>query len=174
MDYYEFFTENKEFKIVLKKQKKVFNTSEFSNYICTLEFRDTLDRVLVSINSSELSFVRFVEGLNDFIVSFGQILDNILYFPDSGTQGSNYFFYIAINPGVYYPAEDDDKVYLNLFEHSYQGQVLRISLETSIFWIEEFIYSIFQILEDIPYLEHLTVSTALEFIDYSLINRTTV
>ena len=167
MDYYEFFTENNEYKIVLKKRHRTFCTSEYSNYICTLEFKNSIDQTVVSIEGSELTFVKFVEGLNDFILNFGQEISDNLYFSESGTTGTSYFFYIAMNPTVDYPAEDDDKVYLTLFESSLFGNVMRLSLETTIFWVEEFIFALFQILEDVPYLTELVESVALEYIDYS-------
>jgi hypothetical protein len=167
MDYYEFFTENNEYKIVLKKRHRMFCTSEYSNYICTLEFKNSIDQTVVSIEGTELTFVKFVEGLNDFILNFGQEISDNLYFSESGTTGTSYFFYIAMNPIVDYPAEDDDKVYLTLFESSLFGNVMRLSLETTIFWVEEFIFALFQILEDIPYLTDLVESVALEYIDYS-------
>ena len=171
MDYYEFFTENNEYKIVLKKRHRMFCTSEYSNYICTLEFKNSIDQTVVSIEGTELTFVKFVESLNAFVTNFGQIIDDILPFSESGATGISYFFHIALNPQVDYPAEDDDKVYLTLFESSLFGNVMRLSLETTIFWVEEFIYSIFQILEDIPYLDKLTISTLLEYMDYSELMR---
>ena len=170
MDYYEFFTENNEFKIVLKKRKRMYGASQFANYLCSIEFKDCLDNSIVTIESTESVFLKFIQDLNDFITNFGQIISNNLYFPDHG-NGYYYFFYIAMNPEVDYPAEDDDKIYLSLFESSIYGQVLRLSLETSIFWIEEFIYSLFQILEDIPYLDHLSTTTLLEYMDYSELMR---
>ena len=80
MDYYEFFTENNEYKIVLKKRPRMFCTSEYSNYICTLEFKNSIDQTVVSIEGTELTFVKFVEGLNDFILNFGQTISDNLYF----------------------------------------------------------------------------------------------
>lgn len=171
MDYFEIFTENNEFKVVLRKRPRTFCKSEYSNYICSLEFVNSIGQSVVKIEGTELSFLRFVEGLNDFTTNFGQIISNNLNFPESGADGVSYFFYISINPEVDYPAEDDDKIYLVLFESSIYGQVLRLSLETTIFWVEEFIFAIFQILEDIPYLINLVESTALEYIDYSQILR---
>lgn len=170
MNYYEFFTQNNEFKIVLTKKKRIYSLGPYSNYTCTIEFRNSLDQTVLKIDNTESDFLRFIEGLNDFLISFGQTLTDNLYFTNNGIK-SNYFCFIAIKDYSSYPAEDDDTVYLGFYEESPQGTILRLNLYTDISWIEEFIYSLFQIVEDIPYLSQLTTTTCLEYIDYSALNR---
>lgn len=174
MDYYQLSTENNEFKIVLSKQKRVYSFTENSQYVCIIDFQNTIGQSLIKIEASELDYFRFLEGLNDFVTNFGNIVSDNLYFSPN-SRGLTYFFYISLaNIEPTYPAEDDDKIYLALYESSIQGTVLRINLETDIFWIEELIYALFQIIDDIPYLQRLSATTALEYIDYSQILRSPI
>ena len=169
MDTYEFYTENKEFKIRFTKKKRMFSLSENSQYICTIEFLNTLNQPVLKLDNTEIDYLRIIEGLNDFLCNFGQIISTNLYFTTTST-GANYFLNIAINSATG-PSEDDDSVWIGIFEESIQGTRLRISLNTTTFWIEELIYSMFQIIDDIPYLNRLATTTALEFLDYSQILR---
>lgn len=170
MDRYEFYTENREFKIRFSKKKRLYSLSENSQYVCTIELINSINQTILKIDNTEIDFLRVVEGLNDFLCNFGQIVSNNLNFTTTET-GAQYFLNIAVKDSTG-PTEDDDIVYLNLFEEGFQGTRLRISLETTTFWIEELIYSMFQIIDDIPYLNRLVTTTALEFLDYSQILRT--
>ena len=132
MDTYEFYTENKEFKIRFSKKKRIFSLSENSQYICTMEFVNTIGQTILKLDNTEIDFLRIVEGLNDFLINFGQIISNNLCFTTTST-GAQYFINIAIENATG-PSENDDKVWLGIFEESMQGNRLRISLETSTFW----------------------------------------
>ena len=169
MDLYEFYTENNEYKIRLSKRKRKISYTENSQYICTIEFINSIGQTIVKIDNTEIDFLKIVEGLNDFLCNLGQIISNNLYFTTTANNAS-YFLFISIRDATG-PSEDDDYVYLGLYEESIYGTKLRISIDTTTFWVEEFIYSMFQILEDIPYLSRLTTTTALEFLDYSALMR---
>jgi hypothetical protein len=169
VDIYEFFTENNEYKIRLSKKKRLISYTQYSQYTCSIEFLDNLNNTLIKIDNTELDYFRFIEGLNDFLCNFGQIISDNLYFSPA-SSGASFFFYIAIADSTG-PSEFDDNVYLALYEQSIYGSKLRLNLNTTVSWIEEFIYSLFQIIEDIPYLNELSTTTALEFLDYSQINR---
>lgn len=168
MDNYEFFTENQEFKIRLSKRKRLISYTNYSNYTCTIEFLNNLNQTILKIENTELDYFRFIEGLNDFICNFGNIISDNLYF--THTDISSFFLFISIEDYSTGPSEFDDNLYLAIYEESIYGTKLRLNLNTTISWIEEFIYSLFQIIEDLPYLNELS-TTALEFLDYSRINR---
>lgn len=169
MDNYEFFTENQEFKIRLSKRKRLISYTSYSNYTCTIEFLNNLNQTILKIENTELDYFRFIEGLNDFICNFGNIISDNLYF--THTDISSFFLFISIEDYSIGPSEFDDNLYLAIYEESIYGTRLRLNLNTTISWIEEFIYSLFQIIEDLPYLNELSTTTALEFLDYSRINR---
>lgn len=164
MDNIEFITENNEFKIRLSKTKKYFNFSPFSNYNCKIEFIDSLNNVVLSMNSTEKEILKAIESLYSMINNFGNILSDKIYFGYSD-DCSEYFLYISI-ANIYSegPLEDDDKFQLMFYHSSQQGNALKVFFECSLLYLDNFIYNLYLLLEDIPYLNEMVASSFLEFI----------
>ena len=153
-----FFSENREYIIEINKEKRFFSYSKYGQYKCNLRFANYIGQIVLDIECNEKQLLDLMCVLDDMNMNAGgYMLDAIAYLNDE------YFMYVAfIEEPVDYPIEEDPKISIQIFQNTINGQVSRLYLEMSLYYLEEFIYNIYQILEDIPYLNEMQHSSLLE------------
>lgn len=168
MNNIEFFTENKEYKIKITKLLKPYCLSKYGQYKITINFIDIMEQIILSINTNEKELFQAILQISGFINGSGFTQDDIVYFDNIG-DGSSYFIYLSnltqLNPYYNGPIEDDDVATLSFYHRTQQGNALKLYLETSFYYLEEFIYNMYQIIEDIPYLREMSDSYFFDFIN---------
>jgi hypothetical protein len=144
MDSVRFNSENNEFIIELSKEKRYFGYSEFGNYICHMKFMDLLGTCVLDINTNEAQLMSLMNILySDDILLSG--LYNIVDFNQDMSM------MIMTSEPKDYPSEDDDKIYLQVFQRDpIYGNVSRLYMETTLDFKDNLIYNIYQLLQDIP------------------------
>ena len=170
MDIIEFYTENLEFKVRFKKELRRYSLSKFGRYKITIEFINSIEQTVLQINTTEKEFVSALESLNSFSTNFGNITDDIIYFENNG-DFSRHFLYISIKnilPDC--PLEDDDISVLSFYLSNPLGEnILKLYFECSLIYLEDFIFKMYKLVEDIPYLEDIFKSNFLEYMQYNSI-----
>ncbi len=170
MDSIEFFTENREYKIRITKTLRHYHMSKYGQYKITMDFIDVMGQTVLSINTTEKEFYHALSEFSAFTVDCGSIQDDIISFDNAG-DGTGYFIYLAIaHPNYTGPMEDDDVAGMCFYHSSQQGNVLRLYLESSFYFLEDMAFKMYQVIEDIPYLNEISDSTLLEFLDYEICN----
>lgn len=153
MNIIEIYTENLDYKIRLKKEKRLYFLSQFSQYNITIEFINSIDQTLFTINTTEKEYVKAIEIIQNFINNFGQQKDDIIYFNNNG-DFSRYFIYISMkNPLVDYPTDPIDEISAISIYHSVNDKsVLRLYFESSTVYLEQLAYNMYSLVIDIPYI----------------------
>lgn len=167
MNIIEFFTENLEFKVRLKKELRSYSLSKFGRYKITIEFINSIEQTVLLINTTEKEFVSALESLNNFSTNFGNIIDDIIYFENNG-DFTRHFLYISVkNVLPDYPLEDDDISVLSFYlSNSVGDNILKLYFECSLIYLEDFIFKMYTLVEDIPYLEDIFNSSFLEYMQF--------
>ena len=164
MDIIEFYTENLEFKVRFKKELRRYSLSKFGRYKITIEFINSIEQTVLLINTTEKEFVSALESLNNFSTNFGNITDDIIYFENNG-DFSSHFLYISVKnilPDC--PLEDDDISVLSFYLSNPLGNnILKLYFECSLTYLEDCIFKMHTLVEDIPYLEDIFRSSFLEY-----------
>ena len=167
MDIIEFYTENLEFKVRFKKELRRYSLSKFGRYKITIEFINSIEQPVLQINTTEKEFVSALESLNNFSTNFGNITDDIIYFENNG-DFSRHFLYISVKnilPDC--PLEDDDISVLSFYlSNSLGDNILKLYFECSLIYLEDFIFKMYKLVEDIPYLEDIFRSSFLEYMQF--------
>ena len=167
MDIIEFYTENLEFKVRFKKELRRYSLSKFGRYKITIEFINSIEQTVLQINTTEKEFVSALESLNNFSTNFGNITDDIIYFENNG-DFSRHFLYISVKnilPDC--PLEDDDISVLSFYLSNPLGEnILKLYFECSLIYLEDFIFKMYKLVEDIPYLEDIFRSSFLEYMQF--------
>jgi hypothetical protein len=167
VDFNEFYTENREYKIRIKKEKRVYSLTNYSNYKISIEFIDSINRTIFTINTNEKELFTALQELEGFL-STDIISDNI-YFENNG-DFSGYFLYISKEPiesisdTDYEDILDTEEIHLCFFHNTNQGNSLRLYFKASYNYLYDFIYYLFTILDDIPYLSEISYSNILEYL----------
>lgn len=161
-NYVEINTYNNEYKVVFSKTKKAFSTSEFGQYNCTIEFRNSINNPIVTITTTEKEFLQTAEEISLFLSSYGSIYDSVVHFGDN--NNTFWFFFLSYcNMEGEYPTEEDDMVSISLYSNTMnQGNKLRICFNTLSDFLQEFTRCIYQILVDIPYIDNMISATISE------------
>lgn len=167
MDIIEFYTENMEFKIRFKKELRQFHISKYGQYKITIEFINSIDQSVLKINTTEKEFISAINSLNAFTMNFGEILSDIIYFDNNG-DFSSYFLYLSLkNTLIVSPSEDDDKILISFYlSNKFGDNVLKLFFECSLLYLEDFIYKMYTLIQDIPYLEDIFNSDFLDYMEY--------
>lgn len=167
MDIIEFYTENSEFKVRFKKELRRYSLSKFGKYKITIEFINSIEQTVLQINTTEKEFVSALESLNNFSTNFGNITNDIIYFENNG-DFSRYFLYISVkNILLDCPLEDDDISILSFYLSNPLGDnILKLYFECSLTYLEDFIFKMYTLVEDIPYLEDIFRSNFLEYMQF--------
>ena len=170
MDIIEFYTENLEFKVRFKKELRRYSLSKFGRYKITIEFINSIEQTVLQINTTEKEFVSALESLNNFSTNFGNITNDIIYFENNG-DFTRHFLYISVkNILPDYPLEDDDISVLSFYLSNPLGDnILKLYFECSLIYLEDFIFKMYKLVEDIPYLEDIFKSNFLEYMQYNSI-----
>lgn len=167
MDIIEFYTENLEFKVRFKKELRRYSLSKFGRYKITIEFINSIEQTVLQINTTEKEFISALESLNNFSTNFGNITDDIIYFENNG-DFSRHFLYISVKnilPDC--PLEDDDISVLSFYLSNPLGDnILKLYFECSLIYLEDFIFKMYKLVEDIPYLEDIFRSSFLEYMQF--------
>ena len=166
------------YTIVLKKE---INPSNFSRYkyICSMTFLDSINQPIITLTGNELDFVHLIESLYEFNINIVAMYGNRFHFtPD---QYNNFFFLeFYINEKDLYlldrddfPAENSLQIYFELFESRYGNITSRLKFQIDYEYdLEDFIFHLYQLIEDIPWIDEITSSSLIEWmIDYDLDSR---
>jgi len=158
MDYNLFFTENKEFIVEIYKEKRFYGFSEFGQYICHLTFNDILGTTILDIQCTEKQLFDFMNILYDVSQNIGSMYGDNAYF-----TVNNLICFIMVKDTPIYPCEEDPVLTLQFFEDNPNyGRISRLYLEMTVYFVEDFVMGIFEVLSDIPYLKDMNYSTLLE------------
>lgn len=153
MDFIQFKSQNLEYIIELEKRKKSFSYSKFAQYICTIRFKDILNRVILEINCSEKEIYCCIQSINDFLLQMGNMLEDCIHFESFGDM-KNYFIWIGVENFKEFPPEEED-ISFSVFEQSNQGSILRLSFNMHYYYLEDFMYKLYMLISDISYLNEI-------------------
>ena len=165
------------YTIVLKKE---INPSNFSRYkyICSMTFLDSINQPIITLTGNELDFIHLIESLYEFNINIVAMYGNRFHFtPD---QYNNFFFLeFYINEKDLYlldrddfPSEDSLQIYFDLYESRYGNIISRLKFHINYEYLEDFIFHLYQLIEDIPWIDEITSSSLIEWmIDYDLDSR---
>ena len=172
-DRVELYTPNREYKIVISKRPKVYNQSDFGKFVCTLDFVDNIGRTVISIPCTEKDLLKAAEETSMFLEGYGTIYESVVTF---GYNNINYWFlflgyeeYLNDNYNEPGPSDTDDRVSLSFYSSENNINKLRLYFEANTEFLEEFIYALYQVLANIPYIDQLIQSTINDI--YETINR---
>jgi hypothetical protein len=171
-DRVEIYTPKREYKMVISKRHKLYAQSEFGKYVCTIDFVDNIGRTVISIPCTEKDLLKAAEEMNMFIDGYGSIYESIVYF---GYNNINIWFlflgYIDCVPSEEpIPSDTDDSVSLSFYSSdSVSNNKLRLYFDANVAFLEDFIYAIYQVLANIPYIDKVIESTIFDM--YETINR---
>lgn len=165
------------YTIVLKKEINPLSFSIYKyKYICSMTFLDSINQPIITLTGNELDFVQLIESLYDFNMNIVAMYGNRYHFtPD---QYNNFFFleFYVKEEDLYllddFPSEDSLQIYFDLYESRYGNIISRLKFHINYEYLEDFIFHLYQLIEDIPYLDEITSSSLIEWmIDYDLDSR---
>lgn len=166
-DRVELYTPRREYKIVISKRPKLYAQSEFGKYACTIDFVDNINRTVASIPSTEKDLLKAAEEMSMFIDGYGSIYESIVYFGYNNIN--SWFLFLGYEEYVNNldpsPSDTDDRVSLSFYSSVNDSNKLRIFFEANVTFLEEFIYAIYQILANIPYIDNVIESTIFDMFD---------
>lgn len=158
MDRYVFPLGDDKYTIELTKEKRVFGYSNFGQYICKIRFLDNIGLPQLEIKGTEKEFYSLMNTLNDFNNNPYDYYDMITYFSSGDTF---MFMYIAV-PQCNSPSDEDDKITMQVYEDTFYGRIFRLYIELNFYYLENFIFGLYSLLEDIDYLADMGYSSLLE------------
>lgn len=166
MDEVIFRAENNEYIIRLDKKKRLFGYSKYGQYICTIDFIDSMYRTVLSLQCTEKTYYTIIQNLNQFLMNEFGVESDIIHFDYNGSDAIKYFMYIFDNNPDFDP--DFDMMHtlgLCIYEESAKGNVLRLALNMRYDYLEEFIFNLYQLIEDIPYLNEMASDAFIDFLE---------
>lgn len=162
MNNIEFYTSNKEYKIVLTKQQRFFGYSQYGQYLCSITFYNSIGLEVAKINTNEKEILSAIGSIYEFELNYGGcMLSDIIYFDNNQTE--NYFISFDVLFKEY-PAEEE-LVCICIYLSTIYGNKLKLSFNVYLDWLNEFIYNLYLLLEDLPYLKEMMDSDIKEFIN---------
>lgn len=164
MDVISLYTENKEYLVIISMTPRYFSYNKFGQYECHIRFMNALNigQCVFDIECTEKQLYDFMNTMNDIDMNIGSIYSARCYF------GNNIICDLMSSECLDYPTEDDPYIMLQFYEETFYGRVARIYLKTGFYWLEEFMYDIYLIMEDLPYLAEMGYSSILEFMDENI------
>ena len=161
MNNIDFYTPNKEYRIILTKQPRYFGYSEYGQYLCSITFYNSIGLEVLKINTNEKEILKAISSLYEFELNYGGcMISDIIYFDNN--QNENYFVTIdAIFQD--YPVEEE-LVVLCVYLSTIQGNRLKLSVNINLYELNELIYKLYSLIEDIPYLPSMMEDDMEEFI----------
>lgn len=166
MDLVQFKTEGLEYNVEFRKRRKIFSYSEYGQYICSIIFKNDMDQIVLQIDCTEKEFYDATLSLNYFCMNIGSTISDIIHFDSSGDL-RQYFWYINFLDNVpNYPYEEDERMCISIFESINDNNILRLYFEMSYYALENFVYNMFLLVEDLKYLFDMNYNDLLEFIGY--------
>lgn len=165
MNFISIKTENNEYNIDLFKRKKSFSfdNNKYSQYICTIRFKDSMNRTILDINCNEKELYDAIQSLNEFYLNLGCIVSDNIYFNTNGSM-VDFFMFLAYENYCQFP-EEEDIVSITIFENTIHGCISRLSFFMSYYGLEYIIYNFYLLLEDIPYLDEINNKCLREYME---------
>lgn len=170
-----FYSENNEYKIRLTKEKKFFTQSKFGQYNCTIEFYNSINLLVLKINCTEKEIYYCIQKLSELGANImiigdteGMELSSIIEFNSTGDFNTYFWYLSTMNISTYpmdSPTDEDIMCCISIFSNNMEKSSLRIFLPMTYYYLDTLIYNIYQILEDIPYLDELNEQMIKEFIE---------
>ena len=173
MNHNEFKTQNQEYNIILTKEQKSYNFSNYTNYICSMIFTNSINQPIIAITGSELEFVNFIDELYEFNLNFGgTISDRFTFSPNQ--FGIQYIINFSIDLNCIhlldYPSEEDLYITFSIQEKNNLGQITeRLKFQLTYDFLEDFIYNIYLLIKDIENIDMFYTASLLNFMtDFEL------
>lgn len=162
MDNIEFITENSEYKIRITKKKKFFSQSDFGQYNCTIEFYNNINMLILNINCTEFELYTCIQRLSELgtNIIMGTSDEDILSIIEFNSTGDfNNYFWVATTTNLSnypdYPTDEDIMCCIMIYSTHLGENSLRIYLPMTYSFLDVIVYNIYQVLEDIPYLNNM-------------------
>lgn len=157
---------NLQYYLEFKKVKKPISFLPNSDYILYINFINDINQPILSIQSSESEYMRMIQSLDYLNMEIFNIYGDCFYFESSSNK--SYSITIEVkdpdtfkdNPGYdENPATISTSIIYYIFIIEYDrvtGQSInRLYTEINLLDLENIIYSMYQVIEDIPYLDNL-------------------
>lgn len=146
------------YTIEISKSLKHIYYNEFSKYDIHIKFLDSTNNVVLDILFNEFMYIKMILDLNDFNIEFGQIISNIIHIGSTNTTLNSYMILIGLLDDYNYISEDDNKInlYINIIENSIYGNKSRLYFELNINYLDQLIYKLFSIVEDLDNINTIT------------------
>ena len=155
-------TPNNEFIIEFYRERKVLSFDKYSMYSCHIDFYNNINQKILSLICSESELFNSIQEINAFITNFYEIYDTIVHFGNNENMVSH-FIHIGIKyPYNNSPIEDDDTIVISIYQTNILNKNnLRLFFEADSLFLENMMYNMFQLLEDLPYLDKI-INTSVE------------
>lgn len=172
MDFLSLKTENQEYNIILKKEKKSYKFNTNTNYICSMIFINSINQPILSIIGTESDFIDLLDEFYDFNLNYGGIISNRFTFTlnEFNKQYSIFFGVTPEDLKILDSPSEEDLAITFFIEENYLGNFIeRIKFTGTYNFLEELMYSIYKLIEDIPNVDMFFTSSILEYmIDFEL------
>lgn len=153
-----FITPNKDLIFKFSKQKNTFNFSPFSNYICSILIKNNLNVPLFEIKGNEKEFVNLLEFLLSFCF-IDEVGTDVMYFSPNSFMNSIYINCFDYCSGLI--DYNDYSIEIGERNHLLQNNICRVRFSLDQYSFDGFLYHIYELLEDIDYLDQLFVNVGL-------------
>lgn len=158
MDYVLFGLNNNSYIIEITKSLKAFTYTDYGKYDIHITFYDFIRNPIFDILTTEknlLNFMGILSDINNF--NYVEHFCNVIF--------NSEIFCLVTNSNEYreYPTENEEVISLQFFRDSINGRCSRINISLDLDGLDTLIYYIYQILQDIPYLESVELDLINEF-----------
>lgn len=152
--------ENK-FILDIQKYKRQFILNNFGQYNIVMIFKDIVTQIeLIRIDCTEKDFFNMIQSLNYFCCQLGSILSDNIYF--NSCSKSPYFLYVYTLDECLkdFPDDEEPRAGICIYQgnENNKGSICRLYFDITYYNLEELIYQLYTVVEDIPYLEDINKS----------------
>ena len=171
MDFNRIQLENNQYIIEVKKEKRLFSYTEFGQYTCSIIFKDSINNIVLQIDCTEKEYLYMLQSLNFFCMNLGYEQTDIIHF-DTGNVYSYFWFVATLEEYLKsYPDDEEPKLGISIFQsYMNNNNILRLYFEITYYFLEELIYQLFLLIEDLPNFQELNKSF-LDDMSYELTER---
>lgn len=159
MDYLQIPIEGNQYTLEVYKRKRFYSMTKFGQYVVSLVFKNSIGNTVLQIDTTEKEYFQMIQSLNYFAINIGSLISDIIHF-DSSTPVYRLYVFGLESTYSPYPTEEEPRCGISIYQGNKdnQGSVHRLYMEMTYFNLEELVYDLFKLIEDLDYIGEMNES----------------
>ena len=152
--------EGNQYILEVSKKKRFYSLTEFGQYLITIRFKNYINQTVLEIQTTEKEYFNMIQSMNYFCCNYGSTYSDIIHLDSSILPYYIHIYNIDKNIQEYPTEEEEPWCGISIYQgnENNQGSINRLYLESSYYNLENILYELFRLIEEIPYLQEINSS----------------